>query len=572
MEYKINRKIVVALISLLLAAGVIFLTTFLHIAPTPSAPIINLNDWEISLNGNILPVRSLKDANTGIIDDSDVIVLTTTVPELKYIEPSIYFRSVHAITEIYIDDDLIYTTRDEDTENSNFSIPKYYNNAPLSCSYAGKKLTITISGSKELPSSGLSNVYIGERKDLFFYNLYTMGIYFLAGAFFSFLGFLLMILSPYLIIYHDNDLRLFFSGLISLLLGTYILAYYGILGLIVDDSYINTIAEYAALYNILTAILGYFASLFSGKKKKVFLSLFILDVILFFSSIILHFSGLLPFSMFSIILHVVANAEAIITFALIIHEQLSHRHSKERRVSPSDSIFLIGLIIFIVLAISDIFLFNFNKYFRSEGEANTDLIGFTIGSFVFVCCLLVSYLYYNVYSNNFASMQSHIKSLAYTDALTGLANRARCEQVMNMLSEEKNIYTLISFDLNRLKHINDTLGHHEGDRLLTGFSTILSECFWDANLIGRMGGDEFIVILIEEHSLNCTKRIHELYSILEEWNRKEQAFTYSASYGYAYSYEVPSGSAKEVYMLADSRMYEMKREHHGDEKEDSRHA
>ncbi len=141
-----------------------------------------------------------------------------------------------------------------------------------------------------------------------------------------------------------------------------------------------------------------------------------------------------------------------------------------------------------------------------------------------------------------------------------------------MLSEERNIYTLISFDLNRLKHVNDTLGHHEGDRLLTGFSTILSECFWDANLIGRMGGDEFIVILIEEHSLNCTKRIHELYSILDEWNRKEQAFKYSVSYGYAYSYEVPSGSAKEVYMLADSRMYEMKREHHGNEKEDSRHA
>lgn len=572
MEYKINRKIVVALISLLLIIGVILLTTFVHIAPTPSAPILKMNDWEITLNGKVLSARSLKDANTGIIDDSDVVVLTATVPELNYIEPSIYFRSVHAIIEIYIDDDLIYTTRDVDAENSSFSIPKFFNNAPLKSSYSGKKITITISGSEELPSSGLSDVYIGERKDLFFHNIYTMGVYFLAGVFFSFLGFLLMILSPYLIIYHDNDLRLFFSGLISMLIGCYILAYYGILGLLVGDSYINSIAEYASLYNIPTAILGYLASLFSGKKKKVFLSLFIFDVVLFASSIILHFSGLFPFKMFSMVIHVVANAEAVIAFALIIHEQISHRHSKERRVSPSDTIFLIGLVIFIVLAVSDIILFNYNKYFRSAGEANTDLIGFTFGSFVFVCCLLVSYLYYNVYSNNFASMQSHIKNLAYTDALTGLANRARCEQVMNMLSEEKNIYTLISFDLNKLKHVNDTLGHHEGDRLLTGFSTILSECFWDANLIGRMGGDEFMVILIEEHSLNCTKRIHELYSIIEEWNRKEQAFKYSVSYGYAYSYEVPSGSAKEVYMLADSRMYEMKREHHGDEKEDSRHA
>ena len=49
--------------------------------------------------------------------------------------------------------------------------------------------------------------------------------------------------------------------------------------------------------------------------------------------------------------------------------------------------------------------------------------------------------------------------------------------------------------------------------------------------------------------------------MINDWNRKEQRFQYSASYGYAYSYEVPSGSAQEVYMLADNRMYEMKREH-----------
>ena len=111
--------------------------------------------------------------------------------------------------------------------------------------------------------------------------------------------------------------------------------------------------------------------------------------------------------------------------------------------------------------------------------------------------------------------------------------------------------------------VNDTYGHHEGDRLLTGFATILTDCFWDANLIGRMGGDEFVVIMLGEHASSCTKRIHEFHALMSDWNRKEQIFQYSASYGYAYSYEVPNGSSNEVYMLADSRMYEMKKEHHG---------
>jgi GGDEF domain-containing protein len=56
--------------------------------------------------------------------------------------------------------------------------------------------------------------------------------------------------------------------------------------------------------------------------------------------------------------------------------------------------------------------------------------------------------------------------------------------------------------------------------------------------------------------------------MINDWNHKEQVFQYSASYGYAYSYEVPSGSAQEVYMLADSRMYEMKREHQMDKRKE----
>jgi diguanylate cyclase (GGDEF)-like protein len=143
---------------------------------------------------------------------------------------------------------------------------------------------------------------------------------------------------------------------------------------------------------------------------------------------------------------------------------------------------------------------------------------------------------------------------------------------MAILSEDRSTYTIVSLDLNKLKQVNDTLGHHEGDRLIVGFATILSECFWDANLIGRMGGDEFIVVMTDEHALNCTKRIHELYNIISEWNSKEQSFQYSASYGYAYSYEVPNGLASEVYMLADSRMYEMKKEHRNDNRKEVENA
>ena len=256
-----------------------------------------------------------------------------------------------------------------------------------------------------------------------------------------------------------------------------------------------------------------------------------------------------------------AISEGLLSIGVIIFDYVRKWRASTKHTINSDFVFLLGVIIFMTLSIIDIFKYNYEKYVGLRGEGYATITGFTIGSLILVGSLLISYLLYIIYNANMDTMQSRITSLAFTDPLTGLANRARCEQVLDMLTENHTSYTIISLDLNKLKVVNDTLGHHEGDRLIAGFATILSDCFWDANLVGRMGGDEFLVVLTDDRALNCTRRIHELYSMINDWNRKETHFQYSSSYGYAYSYEVPSGSAHEVYMLADSRMYEMKREH-----------
>ena len=256
-----------------------------------------------------------------------------------------------------------------------------------------------------------------------------------------------------------------------------------------------------------------------------------------------------------------AGSEAAFAVAMIIKTFISSYKNKKKRLVTSDNVFALGLLILMMMSILDIVKYNYRKFTPDISDSVASINGFMFGSLIFVSGLLVSYMLYVIYNSDLDTMQNKISSLAYTDPLTGLANRARCEQVMEMLTSEHGSYTIISLDLNKLKEVNDNLGHHEGDRLIAGFATILSDSFWDANLVGRMGGDEFIVVLTEDRALNCTRRIHNLYSMINDWNRKEQHFQYSASYGYAYSYEVPSGSAQEVYMLADNRMYEMKREH-----------
>jgi len=529
---------------------------------TQKAAIINLNDdWQIDVNGTIHDNLLLSEASTGVINESDVVILSHTLPDAYFSDACLSFFTSHALVDVYLDNEPIYSFG-HDFYEQELTVPKMYNNISLGDNYQNREIKIVLTGSQQSSFSGIYSVYLGERDSIFSLRLQDYKVLISLGIFLFTLGIILIVLSPFLFFYHDKDSRLFFSGLLSLLLGTYILSYFGIITILIGKATLNTIVEYASLYNIPTAITGYFISVFTGKRKKIITYIFILNIFLFLLSVVMEFANIYKFTNFSLQLHFIAIVESVLSIILLIREFKEKNQSTDKGIFLADVIFLVGLIIFMFLSIIDMLLYNYNKYYKSSGTSNSKLYGFTFGALIFVSCLMISYLYYNIYSKNFELKKSQISNLAYTDPLTGLSNRARCEQMMEMLSQEKNNYSIINLDLNRLKQINDTLGHHEGDRLLTGFATILSDCFWNATLIGRMGGDEFIVIMTDDNASGCTKKLHELYAIIDEWNHKEQAFQYSVSYGYAYSYEVPNASAKEVYMLADARMYEMKKEHH----------
>ena len=568
MKYQKFAKASVFIFVLLLFAFCLVITLTMGdqiVLPRNSVSTIDDN-WSIISKGQTIHSDTVYLADIGVIDELESVSITRIIDAVGFDNPCLSFNSIHAIVHVYLDNELIYSYGQEFFDAQEL-VPKRSHYIPLGDSYAGKMLKIEFIGSTDASFSGLPQIFIGKRNEILSNDFHKGVNAIVVGGFLFVLGIILIILSPYLFFFHSKDLRIFFSGLISLLLGIYIMAYYRIFDLLLDNSMLNTIMEYTALYNIPTVLVGYLMCVYSGKIKKLFIILFIVDVGLFLTSVGLHLSHFARFSDFTSVLHVASAIEFVLAAFLIIRDYYSNKKTTIRNIYSTDNIFILGLLVFMVLSIVDIVRYNYYKYGNGSGETNVTLIGFTIGSLIFVTCLLISYLYYNIYSSNIATMQSKIIDLAYTDALTGLSNRARCEQMMQMISEEHRVYAIISLDLNKLKYINDTLGHHEGDRLLTGFATILSDCFWDANLIGRMGGDEFIVILLEDRTMSLTKRIHELYSIINDWNHKEQVFKYSASYGYAYSYEVPNGSASEVYMLADSRMYEMKREHHESDQE-----
>ena len=91
---------------------------------------------------------------------------------------------------------------------------------------------------------------------------------------------------------------------------------------------------------------------------------------------------------------------------------------------------------------------------------------------------------------------------------------------------------------------------------------MLKACFRDTDLAGRMGGDEFIVIVKDAPDDLCRYKMYQLERLMRVRNKEEKAFQYSVAYGYADSWETKGKKPMEVYNLADERMYEMKERQH----------
>jgi diguanylate cyclase (GGDEF)-like protein len=118
-----------------------------------------------------------------------------------------------------------------------------------------------------------------------------------------------------------------------------------------------------------------------------------------------------------------------------------------------------------------------------------------------------------------------LQHLALHDALTGLPNRAlvidRIEQMLVRDRRQGTVGAVLFLDLDDFKNVNDTLGHGAGDRLLIAVATRISSTLRDADTIGRMGGDEFVVLvdgasvdaapeLVAERLLDVMRRPFEL--------------------------------------------------------------
>lgn len=116
--------------------------------------------------------------------------------------------------------------------------------------------------------------------------------------------------------------------------------------------------------------------------------------------------------------------------------------------------------------------------------------------------------------------------LATLDDLTMLSNRrgfeALAQHALNVCKRLDKPASLLFFDLNDFKQINDTYGHAEGDRALTTFSDVLREALRESDVIGRLGGDEFVALLTDADDGKTAEVTQRLGQLLDARNADAQ--------------------------------------------------
>jgi len=136
-------------------------------------------------------------------------------------------------------------------------------------------------------------------------------------------------------------------------------------------------------------------------------------------------------------------------------------------------------------------------------------------------------------------MQLKLFEQATTDALTGLLTRrsfmSLAESELNRAERYNRPLTMALLDLDHFKNVNDTYGHQAGDRVLITFSGLLKDVLRTTDLIGRFGGEEFIIILPETTVEEAEKVIQRVLDSCHQHpvvhENKEIAFTVSAGLG-----------------------------------------
>ena len=479
--------------------------------------------------------RHVTEYQTEIIPNADAPlgysrVFSWTLPEDTLCNSVLAFYQLHHETDIYLDDELVYSMRADDGNRFTRTTACSWIVHSFRHEDAGKRIRVVMSPIYESVGKRVFDFMVGSPGQIYLAQLEHDFFMLLLSGMCVVVGLLIMAVQAALILRKSaNRWSIFFMGNITAWIGLWKFC---------DTRFVTILfAEHTLLMSYLSI-----GSLFLGTLCA---ALFLCEHIrpLHTRAATAVAMAAIVFTLFALVMQLTGAADfrevlplghvliVLIALALVISIVQLHRmgaSSVRRREWLLSGLLAIGVSI-------DLALYNLS--------GSSDKLSFSLLSMLLYTMLI------------FMSNLTDANKRAYTDTLTGLFNKNRWDTLMNTPAFTDRNIGVIMFDLNRLKHVNDTMGHAAGDRMIFNFANILRNSIPISNTICRWGGDEFTVLCMEASQDMMEMYIDRVHAAANDYNASGQTPSLHFAAGYALSSEFPELSPSELLRKADERMY-----------------
>lgn len=440
---------------------------------------------------------------------------------------------VHHYAQVRIDGELVYSLTQSENNRICQSPSSNWVFVPLDQSDNGRDIQVTLTPVFKSVADRKIQFLIGDRTEIILKVLKDNGLILLLSVLCIVMGSMLMIAFPVLLFHKEStSWGMFYLGNFLLLLGIWR----------ITDTRFSPI-----MFSENPLTLGYIS----------ILTLFIISVplLLFMKE---HFIGYKR-----TILLFTALADGLVAFAALIYQVFQIAELRET---------IILCHIMLIVSMTVVLLVSLVSGGKGQAEADLRWMELMLSAGVVVdlgfyywkntssgaVCTMVMFLIFATV-RFFAEILS-INRKIYVDAQTGLLNRSRWNDLTEKKEPLDTAMGVMMFDLNRLKYINDTMGHKMGDKMILDFAKILRDRLPADCMIFRWGGDEFTVLVPDADHEKMRGYIARISEEIDWHNASGEIPEIHFAVGYALSVDYPTHSCEELMKKADEKMYHNKSE------------
>lgn len=510
------------------------------------------HNWTVTVNGKAEHDVTIEEYSLPSVKRGDLIVLEGRMTYKQINHPTLRLYVEFAETHVFLDDMEIFSVGEERYEQQLvMGYGEYF--IPLDEDYQGKRLRIEFKVAENNGVTQIEAPLLCDGGTARMNMLKDNGIILFLDIFLIVFGIATIVVATILLVSNSRIREIFCVGCFSVCMGLWSLCEQNILPLFIDSYPVKTYLEYTALYFAPLFVMLYFGTRVKERMSSSWKTVYNVSLLLyagvFAAAGILYATRLVPLTQTLVLSNAYSIFVGIYIFAFLAKMKINR--------TGEYIAFGTGICIMALFGIVDVFRYVLINYTEFKAAIFSGTASY--GAFILVVAMLFDIA--NIVSEQIRKRGKTelYEQLAYNDFLTGLANRRQCELMLDQVEAEGLPYAIIAMDINGLKETNDKYGHDEGDALLKDFAAVLTQVFGKLGTIGRMGGDEFVVIIRNADILNISQLFDLMDQRIDDINKTRTRYQLSAARGVCMRHDGKS-TIREALREADQRMYANKAE------------